>query len=183
MRAAADAHGPSARRDATLRLLAAEASAVEDHGDAAAALEAIGPERRTPADVLALATAWQRRGHDHRAIAVLEAIDAATRLPDEAAMLLFALHQERRRKTDLATALEKGASAVPPGEARARLTDALGLYRDALGDAAASARVEAALATLPPTPTAPTPARANSAPRSPVGAIAAACSSMVAASR
>ncbi|MBK9031265.1 MAG: hypothetical protein IPL61_08005 [Myxococcales bacterium] len=159
MRAAADAHGPSARRDATLRLLAAEASAVEDHGDAAAALEAIALDRRTPADVLALATAWQRRGHDHRAIAVLEAVEASTRLTDEGAMLLFALHQERRRKAELAAALERGAAAVPPGEARARLTDALGLYRDALGDDAASARVEAALAKLPATPGAPTPPR------------------------
>jgi tetratricopeptide (TPR) repeat protein len=77
MRAAADAHGPSARRDATLRLLAAEASAAEDHGEAAAALGAIAPERRSAADVWALASAWQRRGHDHRAIAVLEAIEAA----------------------------------------------------------------------------------------------------------
>ncbi|MBL8626978.1 MAG: hypothetical protein JNK64_37160 [Myxococcales bacterium] len=155
MRAAADAHGPSARRDATLRLLAAEASAADDHADAAAALEAIAPDRRSAADVLALATAWQRRGHDHRAIAVLEAVDAAARLTDEAAMLLFALHQERRRKRDLATALERGAASVPPEEARARLTDALGLYRDALGDADAAARLEAALAALPPSPSAP----------------------------
>lgn len=155
MRAAADAHGPSARRDATLRLLAAEASAAEDHADAAAALEAIAPDRRSAADVLALATAWQRRGHDHRAIAVLEAVDAAARLTDEAAMLLFALHQERRRKRDLAAALERGAAGVPPDEARARLTDALGLCRDALGDADAAARIEAALAALPPSPTAP----------------------------
>ena len=70
-------------------------------------------------------------------------------------MLLFALHQERRRKRDLATALERGAASVPPEEARARLTDALGLYRDALGDGDAAARLEAALAALPPSPSAP----------------------------
>ena len=167
MLAAADAHGPSARRDATLRLLAAEASGVEDHGDAAAALEAIGDERRTPADVLALATAHQRRGHDHRAIAVLEAMDAAARLTDEGAMLLFALHQERRRKAELAAALERGASStgdkgVPASEARARLTDALGLYRDALGDRDSTARVEAALAALPVVIVAPPPPRLSS---------------------
>ncbi|MEZ4404799.1 MAG: hypothetical protein R3B06_32725 [Kofleriaceae bacterium] len=165
MRAAADAHGPSARRDATLRLLAAEASAADDHADAAAALEGIDPARRTAADLLALATAWQRRGHDHRAIAVLEEVRTADRLSDEGAMLLFALHQERRRKTDLAAVLERGAATAPPDEARARLTDALGLWRDALGDAAAAARVEAALALLPPAP--PRAARAATEPPPP----------------
>lgn len=165
MRAAADAHGPSARRDATLRLLAAEAAATEDHGESASALAAIAPDRRTAADVLALANALQRRGHDHRAIAVLEEVQDAGRLTDEAAMLLFALHQERRRKGELAAALERGAAAVPPHEARARLTDALGLVRDALGDTTAAARIEAALAALPPTPAATAPPATADEPR------------------
>ncbi|HVK72570.1 MAG TPA: hypothetical protein VM734_04595 [Kofleriaceae bacterium] len=150
MRAAAAAHGPSARRDATLRLLAAEAAAAEDHLEAATALEAIAADRRTAADVLALATAWQRGAHDHKAIAVLEDVQAQGRMSDEAAMLLFALHQEKRRKAEFAAALERSALGVPPAEARARLTDALGLYRDALGDAAGTGRVEGALAALPP---------------------------------
>ncbi|MBE7450125.1 MAG: tetratricopeptide repeat protein [Kofleriaceae bacterium] len=131
MRAAADAHGPSARRDSTLRILAAEAASNDDHTEAAAALAEIASERRTAADVLALAVAWQRAGFDQRAIASLEEVQRAGRLSDEAAMLLFALYQERRRKLDLAQALERNALGVPAPEARARLTDALGLYRDA----------------------------------------------------
>ncbi len=150
MRAAADAHGPSARRDGTLRLLAAEASAAEDQVEAATALQAIAPERRTASDLLSLATAWQRGGFDHRAIAVLDEAQAQDRLSDQAAMLLFALHQEKRRKAEFAGALERGALGVPPLEARSRLTDALGLYRDAVGDPAGTGRVEAALAALPP---------------------------------
>ena len=150
MRAAALAHGQSSRRDSTLRLLAAEASSNEDHTEAAQALADIASERRTPADVLSLAVAWQRAGFDQRAITSLEEVQASGRLSDEAAMLLFALYQERRRKLDLAQALERNALGVPPNEARARLTDALGLYRDALGDAVGAARIEAALAGLPP---------------------------------
>ncbi len=69
MRGAAEAHGPGARGDATLRVLAAEAAARRDHVDAAEALGAIAPERRTAADVVALAHAEQRRGHDAAAIA------------------------------------------------------------------------------------------------------------------
>lgn len=157
MRAAADAHGPSARRDSTLRILAAEAASNDDHTEAAAALAEIASERRTAADVLSLAVAWQRAGFDQRAIASLEEVQRAGRLSDEAAMLLFALYQERRRKLDLAQALERNALGVPAPEARARLTDALGLYRDALGDAVAAARIEAALASLPPGDPAPPP--------------------------
>ncbi len=150
MRAAALAHGQSSRRDSTLRLLAAEASSNDDHTEAAQALADIAGDRRTPADVLSLAVAWQRAGFDQRAISSLEEVQASGRLSDEAAMLLFALYQERRRKLDLAQALERNALGVPPSEARARLTDALGLYRDALGDPVAAARIEAALAGLPP---------------------------------
>jgi tetratricopeptide (TPR) repeat protein len=150
MRAAADAHGHGARRDATLRLLAAEAVSRHDHADAVDAYLAIADDRRTAADVVALATAWQRLGRDHRAVGILEDARAGGRLSDEGAMLLFALLQERRRKSDLATALERRAASVPPAEARQRLGEALVLHRDSLGDEAAAARVEAALAALAP---------------------------------
>jgi Tfp pilus assembly protein PilF len=162
MRAAAAAHGPGARGDATLRVLAAEAAAKNEHADAAETLAAIPAERRTAGDAIALAHAEQRRGHDAAAIAALEQARAAQRLSDEGAMLLFALHQEVRRKTELAAALERRTRAalaadqagvramqLTPGEARARLDDALALYRDALGDPVGAARIAQLIALLP----------------------------------
>lgn len=148
MRRAADHFGRGARREATLRLLASEASAAGDAAAAAGALEAIPPERLNPADRLALAKCYQRLGRDQHAIGLLEAARRDGNLSDEGALLLFALHRHRKQKVDLAASLERRASGAPRKLASARLREALGLYSEALGDAAGRARVEAALGQL-----------------------------------
>ena len=157
MWAAADAHGRSARRDATLRLLAAEAAAAADHAEAGHALEAIAAERRTAADVLALASAWRRAGHDARAIVVLEAAASHGRLTDDGAMILHALQQDRRRKGEQAASLERKAAETDPDHARQLLAEAVALYRDALDDEEAAARAAATLAALPAPAPSPLP--------------------------
>ncbi len=148
MRRAADNFGRGARREATLRLLASEASASGDAAAAAGALEAIPPERLNPADRLALAKCYQRLGRDQRAIGLLETARREGSLSDEGALLLFALHRHRKQKVDLAASLERRARGAPRKLAGARLREALGLYSDALGDSAGRARVEAALEQL-----------------------------------
>ncbi|HWM84451.1 MAG TPA: tetratricopeptide repeat protein, partial [Kofleriaceae bacterium] len=69
-------------------------------------------------------------------------------LSDEGALLLFALHRHRKQKVDLAASLERRARGVPRTVASARLREALGLYSEALGDPAGTARVEAAIGRL-----------------------------------
>lgn len=148
MRRAADRFGRGARREATLRLLASEASSAGDAAAAADALEAIPGERLSQTDRLALAKCYQRLGRDQRAIGLLEAARREGSLSDEGALLLFALHRHRKQKVDLAASLERRARGVPRKVASARLREALDLYSDALGDAAGIARVEAALEQL-----------------------------------
>ncbi|HTE52432.1 MAG TPA: tetratricopeptide repeat protein [Kofleriaceae bacterium] len=145
MRRAASCFDRGARRDATLRLLASEAAAAGEAGPAAEALEAIAPDRLAPADRLALARCYQRLGRDQRAIVLLEAARHAGSLSDEGALLLFALHRHRKQKADLAASLERRARGAPRAVATARLREALDLHREALGDDAGIARVEAAL--------------------------------------
>ena len=148
MRRAADHFGRGARGEATLRLLASEASAAGDAAAAAGALEAIPAERLNPSDRLALAKCYQRLGRDQRAIGLLEEARRDGNLSDEGALLLFALHRHRKQKVDLAASLERRARGAPRKLAGARLREALGLYSEALGDSAGRARVEAALEQL-----------------------------------
>jgi Tfp pilus assembly protein PilF len=162
MRAGAEGFGPGARRDSTLRLLAAEAAGQRDWLDAVSAYEAIEPGRRSSADIVHLGTALARAGRAADAIALLDAAEQVDRLDEEGTLLRLTLMTERARKTERAHALEQRAARAPVEEARARLVEALHLYRDVLGDDAAAARVEAALGivvaggpdALPPTPTA-----------------------------
>ena len=126
MRRAADALGKGARRDATLRLLASEAAAAGEPGQAAEALEAIPSERLSPGDRLSLATCYQRLGQEQRAIELLEAARSRGVLSDEGALLLFALGRHRKQREGLERVLRRGprdteVMDVPgPGQAGAR---------------------------------------------------------------
>jgi tetratricopeptide (TPR) repeat protein len=148
MRAAADAYGSGSRRDATLRMLAAEAMAEQMDEEAVAAYEAVAPGRRTVADKANLAAAYHRLGSNHAALALLEDLERAGTLSDDGAMMLFGLRQERKARVERASSLEDSASAVSHAEAARRLREALGIYRDDLGDAEAAARVQRALDAL-----------------------------------
>lgn len=147
MRRAAEVFGRGARRDATLRLLASEAAATAPD-EAAEALEAIPPDRLGPGDRITLAKCYQRLGHDRRAVGLLESSRDAGTLTDEGALLLFALHRTQRQKQELAGGLERAAAGAPRDEAAARLREALGVYRDALGDEAGVRRCQEQLARL-----------------------------------
>jgi tetratricopeptide (TPR) repeat protein len=155
MRQAADAYGSGSRRDATLRMLAAEAMAEQLDEEAVAAYEAIAPSRRTAADKASLADAYHRLGSNHAALALLEDLERAGTLSDDGAMTLFGLRQERKARTERAAGLEDSARAMGRAEAERRLREALGIYRDELGDPEAAARVQRALDALPPAVSAP----------------------------
>jgi tetratricopeptide (TPR) repeat protein len=148
MRRAADAFGRGARRDATLRLLASEAASAGAPNEAASALEEIAVDRLSPGDRLGLAKCYQRTGRDHKAMELLESARSAGILNDEGALLLFAIGRHRKQKQDLAGSLERAARGAPPAVAIARLREAHELYREALGDEAAAARVEMDLTRL-----------------------------------
>ncbi|MGN6110879.1 MAG: hypothetical protein ACTHU0_37600, partial [Kofleriaceae bacterium] len=115
MRAAADAFGAGARGDATLRLLAAEASAHLAWAVAVEALSAISHDRRTSTDVLQLATALRRAGRDADALELVE--DATRRGFEDGGELLAQLRADAARKAALAHSLELRAEAAPPAEA------------------------------------------------------------------
>ena len=149
MRRAAAAFGAGARGDATFRLAAAQAMSAQAYAEAVAAFEAVPPERRLTGDLIELAKAHQRLGRDRVAVELLESANRQSALGDEAAMLLFALHRELKRKRDLAAALERGAAQAPPEVARTRMREALRLYEQALGDPEAALRLRAALALAP----------------------------------
>src|SRR5262249_36606744 len=79
MRNAAAPSGTGARRDAALRILAAEAATHLAWDVAVEALLSIPLEKRTQADFTALATALMRAGRDADAVASIEAATAAGR--------------------------------------------------------------------------------------------------------
>ncbi|MBS1121001.1 MAG: Tetratricopeptide 4, partial [Deltaproteobacteria bacterium] len=114
MRAAADALGSGARRDATLRMLASEASTHLAWDVAVEALFSIAVEKRTAADVRGLAIALTRAGRDAEGIAVVE--DAGSRLED-GGELLSHLRSEAARKASLANLFEQQAATAPGGDA------------------------------------------------------------------
>jgi tetratricopeptide (TPR) repeat protein len=132
MRAAADALGSGARRDATLRMLASEASTHLAWDVAVDALSAIAGEKRAAADVRSLAIALTRAGRDADGIAVLE--EAGSRFED-GGELLSHLRAEALRKASLAVTLEQRASASPGSEAGELRAEA-GDLRAAIGEPA-----------------------------------------------
>jgi tetratricopeptide (TPR) repeat protein len=149
MREAAEAYGSGSRRDATLRTLAAEAMAEQADEEAVSVYEAIAPARRTVADKANLAAAYQRLGRNHAAMALLEDLERTGTLSEDGAMTLFGLRQERKARSERAALLEDSVPAVGRTEAERRLREALGIYRDELGDAEAADRVQRALDELP----------------------------------
>jgi len=124
MRAAADAFGTGARRDATLRMLASEARGNLAWDVAVEALSAIVEERRSAADVIDLATALLRAGRDGEALVVVEQATAFHRF-DDGGTLLAAVRTELERKALLAHALEERASMA------ARVEDANAMRQEA----------------------------------------------------
>ena len=148
MREAADAYGPGSRRDATLRMLAAEAAAEGADTEAVSAQEAIEPARRTAADRMSLATSYQRLGRDARAVALLAQMQDADALSDKGAMMLFGLQQEQKAKAAQAAQLEHSARHAPEADAGRRLREALEIYEESLEDLESAARVRRTLEAL-----------------------------------
>jgi len=108
MREAAKSLGSGARRDATLRMLASEASTHLAWSVAVEALTAIAVERRSAADVRGLAIALTRAGRDADGIAVLEDPVMANRFEDGGELLAH-LRSEAMRKAALAISLDQRA--------------------------------------------------------------------------
>ncbi|WP_428261932.1 tetratricopeptide repeat protein [Haliangium sp.] len=148
MRTAAEAYGSGSRHDATLRMLAAEATSAQADDEAIAAYEAIPRERRTVADRVNQAAAYLRVGRSRDAAEELDALDREGSLTDEGAVLLFGLNQARRAQAERAQALEQAARRSSPPVAAQRLEEALELYRGVLADSEGEARVRAAQAAL-----------------------------------
>ncbi|MCX5745901.1 MAG: hypothetical protein NT062_25775, partial [Proteobacteria bacterium] len=135
MREAAEAFGPSRRREATLRMLGSEASTHLAWDVAATALAAIAVDKRSTADVVALATALARGGRDAEALASMDEASALlpdAKLPDELRELATQLRAEVQRKAALARDLEQRALAAAHPEATALREEAKDL-RDAIG--------------------------------------------------
>ncbi len=135
MLAAADAFGASRRRDATLRLLASEASTHLAWDVAATALDLIDVERRSTADTVSLATALARGGRDADALAALDETLAHrpdAPVPDEIRDLRNHLRAEVQRKAALARDLEQRAAQVTATES-AELRDEAKELREAIG--------------------------------------------------
>ncbi len=140
-----------ARRDATLRLLATDAVARRDWQAAVRAYQAIDGGRRTAADLVALGTVLHRAGRLGDAKRLLDEAATAGRLDPEGVFLQLAL----AREVDADRAqVERVIGRDDDGDdgARSRLTRALHLYRDVVGDHQAAAAVESALAALPDAP-------------------------------
>jgi len=131
MRDAAAAFGSGARRDAALRMLAAEAAANLAWDVAVEALSAIASPRRGKADLAALANALRRAGHDADAIALVREATAAGRF-DDGGELLGQLEAEATRKAALARSLEDRARVASPEDASELRAEAREL-RHALG--------------------------------------------------
>ncbi|MEO8705292.1 MAG: tetratricopeptide repeat protein, partial [Kofleriaceae bacterium] len=100
MRAAADAFGSGARRDATLRMLANEAATHLAWNIVVESFAAIAVERRSGADVRGLAIALARSGREVEGIAVLEDTTMASRFQDGGELLAH-LRSEAMRKAAL----------------------------------------------------------------------------------
>ncbi len=148
MRRAADALDSGARRDATLRILAAEASAAGADADAAEALRAISPKRITANDRLNLARCYQRTGSERLAISTLETARTDGDLTEAGAALLFDLHRESKRKAKLAASLVEAASSAPTGVAITHLREARDIFDRSVGDHDAANRVRERLEQL-----------------------------------
>lgn len=131
MRKAADAFGSGSRRDATLRMLATEATSHLAWDIAVEALLSIPLEKRTQADFTSLATALTRAGRDADAIATIEAATAAKRF-DDGGELVRHLQLEIQRKTELVRTLEERATLVP-GQEAAALSDEAQQLRLSIG--------------------------------------------------
>ena len=123
MRQAAEAFGSGSRRDATLRLLAAEAGAHLAWDVTVEALLEIPAEKRTQADLAGLAIALMRAGRDADALSAIEAATAAGRFDDDGE-LIRQIQREIQRKVDLARSLEERATAAVGEEAAALLDEA-----------------------------------------------------------
>lgn len=119
MRAAAEAFGKGARRDATLRMVASEARANLAWAIAVEALEGIDPARRAASDISDLANALVRSGRDGAALALVEDPDVAAKLGD-GGELANTIRASRDRKLAFARALEHEAdTARGPSESEA----------------------------------------------------------------
>jgi Tfp pilus assembly protein PilF len=110
MRAAAEAFGSGARRDATLRMLASEARANLAWDTAVNALDSIAVPRRTATDITDLAQALVRAGRDGAALALVEDPSVAEKL-DDGGVFATQLRQGRDRKAEMAASLEVRADA------------------------------------------------------------------------
>jgi len=143
MRAAAEAFGPRARRDSTLRMLAAEASSNLAWDASVDALAAIAMERRTADDIATLARALVRAGRDADALALVEAATAAGRL-DDGGLLHAELTAELTRKAELAHTLDGRAASAPAAEASELRAEAASMRR-AIGAPPTAARAESNL--------------------------------------
>lgn len=145
MMAAAEAYGAGSRRDATLRMLAAEAAA--DGADEAAvdAYERIDGSRQSAADRYNLAASYQRLGRDHRTVFVLERAQESGHLTHQATHLLFQARQEIGSKHERAQILEARARSAPPERAVEFLQEIVELYEKSLGDADSAQRTRTLL--------------------------------------
>ncbi|HEX3764268.1 MAG TPA: hypothetical protein VHW23_36490, partial [Kofleriaceae bacterium] len=164
MHHAAEAFGSGSRRDATLRLLAAEAGAHLAWDVAVEALLAIPGEKRTQADLAGLATALMRAGRDVDAMSTIEAATAAGRFDDDGE-LLGQIQREIQRKIDLARSLEERAAAAIGDEAAALLDEAQQL-RLAIGQPGSQTLRDLAApeGEAPKADTAPWPVRTKTKP-------------------
>jgi Tfp pilus assembly protein PilF len=142
-RRAAAAYGADPRGDELLRKLGAEAAASRQWAEMADAYAAIPDGRRASADWVAMATALHRAGEGGQALAVLAEAEAAGALQPEGEMLRMTIVSERDGLLERAALLERRAAGS--ADAKARLTEALHLYRDVLRDRDGAARVRRAL--------------------------------------
>ena len=115
MMAAADAFPNVARRDSTIRLVAAEASAQREWHPAAEAHAAIPPERRTSTDWAQYATVLYRMGLHDQAREQLALADAANQSSPEADALRAVLDSERAA-TVAPVAPAARISHIPPSD-------------------------------------------------------------------
>ncbi|HEV7555747.1 MAG TPA: hypothetical protein VGO00_09850, partial [Kofleriaceae bacterium] len=130
MRRAADTFGGT-RRDATLRMLAAESGAHLAWDVAVDALSGIAAERRTAPDLVQLATALMRAGRDADALVAIDQATATGKL-DDGGELLAKVKAEVTRKAKLVHAIERQADVALPAEAVMLRAEALQL-RHAIG--------------------------------------------------
>ncbi|MDX2089001.1 MAG: hypothetical protein SFX73_14185, partial [Kofleriaceae bacterium] len=155
MRAAAEAFGKGARREATLRMLASEARANLAWDAAVDALRAITPAKRTAVDIADLANALVRAGKDAEAVELLETREAAAILDDDGE-LLGQLRGTAVRKQAFAAALEQRAQATP-AEANELRAEASAIQRSL----AAMTRVGIGIPPVEPADTNPPTAAAS----------------------